>query len=174
MGKFWLFLLSFGYLLVAIKIASSIYVNQLNATKLKSSKAQFQVQFELSLAQLGPSLFIFGWIMYPWIFLEYSWIIPGFSLDYSKIIFGLTLGYPCTITETYLDFPETSHGFSLNYPLIITGLFLNYPWIIIILSLDMTPKKISFKVHSAGKCMALDILFKFLDRAQACAPIRDR
>ena len=37
---------------------SSNYVNQLNATKLKSSKAQFQFQFELSLAQLSPSLFI--------------------------------------------------------------------------------------------------------------------
>ena len=56
MGKFWLLILSGGYLLVAVKVASSIYVNQLNATKLKSSKNQFQFQFELSLAQLSPSL----------------------------------------------------------------------------------------------------------------------
>ena len=44
-------------MLVAVEVVSSIYVNQLNATKLKSSKAKFQFQFELSLAQLSPSLF---------------------------------------------------------------------------------------------------------------------
>ena len=43
-----------GYLLVTVKLASSIIVNQLNAKNLKSSKTQFQ----LSLAQLSPSLFI--------------------------------------------------------------------------------------------------------------------
>ena len=47
-----------GYLLVAAKVAISIFVNQLNATNLKSSKTQFQFQFELSLAQLSPSLFL--------------------------------------------------------------------------------------------------------------------
>ena len=36
---------------------SFIFVNQLNATKLKSSKSQFKFQFELSLAQLSSSLF---------------------------------------------------------------------------------------------------------------------
>ena len=46
-------MLSGGYLLVAAKVAISIFVNQLNATNLKSSK----FQFELSLAQLSPSLF---------------------------------------------------------------------------------------------------------------------
>ena len=45
-----------GYLLVAAKVAISIFVNQLNATNLKSSKTQFHFQFELSLAQLSPSL----------------------------------------------------------------------------------------------------------------------
>ena len=59
MGKFWLLILSGGYLLVAVDVASSIYVNQLNATKLKSSKTQFQFKFELSLAQLSHSLFLF-------------------------------------------------------------------------------------------------------------------
>ena len=39
---------------MAVKVASSIFVNQFNATKLVSSKTQFQ--FELSLAQLSPSL----------------------------------------------------------------------------------------------------------------------
>ena len=43
-----------GYLLVTVKLAGSIIVNQLNAKNLKSSKTQFQ----LSLAQLSPSLFI--------------------------------------------------------------------------------------------------------------------
>ena len=42
---------------MTVKVASSMFVNQLNATKLKSSKAQIQFQFELSLAQLSPSLF---------------------------------------------------------------------------------------------------------------------
>ena len=55
--KFWLLLLGGGYLLVAAKVAISIFVNQLNATNLKSSKTQDQFQFELSLAQLSPSLF---------------------------------------------------------------------------------------------------------------------
>ena len=50
---------SAGYLLVTVKVASSIFVNQLNATNLKSSKTQFQFQFELSLAQLSPSLSLF-------------------------------------------------------------------------------------------------------------------
>ena len=49
-------LYSAGYLLVAVKEASSIFVNQLNAKNLKWSKTQFQFQFELSLAQLSPSL----------------------------------------------------------------------------------------------------------------------
>ena len=44
-----------GYLLVAAKVASNIFVNHLNATNLKSSKTQFRL--ELSLAQLSPSLF---------------------------------------------------------------------------------------------------------------------
>ena len=43
-------------MLVAVKVASSIFVNELNAKNLKSSKTQFQFQFELSLAQLSPSL----------------------------------------------------------------------------------------------------------------------
>ena len=54
---FWLLILSGGYLIVAVKIASSIFVNQPNATKPKSSETQFKFQFELSLAQLSPSLF---------------------------------------------------------------------------------------------------------------------
>ena len=56
-NKFWLLILSGSYLLVAVKVASSIFVNQLNETKPKSSKTQFQFQFELSLAQLSLSLF---------------------------------------------------------------------------------------------------------------------
>ena len=44
-------------MLVAVKVASSIFVNQLNAKNLKSSKTQFQFKFELSLAQFSPSLF---------------------------------------------------------------------------------------------------------------------
>ena len=46
-----------GYFLGAVKLTSSIFVHLLNATNLKSSKTQFQ--FELSLAQLSPSLFWF-------------------------------------------------------------------------------------------------------------------
>ena len=42
---------------MAVEVASSIYVNQINATKLKSSKTPFQFQFELSLAQLSLSLY---------------------------------------------------------------------------------------------------------------------
>ena len=53
-----LLILSGGYLLVAVKIASSIFVNQPNATKPKSSETQFKFQFELSLAQLSPSLLL--------------------------------------------------------------------------------------------------------------------
>ena len=49
----WLQRLSGGHLLVTVKVASIIFVNQLNAT----SKTQFQFQFELSLTQLSPSLF---------------------------------------------------------------------------------------------------------------------
>ena len=41
---------------MADKKASSVFVNHLNATNLKSSKTQLQFQFELSLAQLSPSL----------------------------------------------------------------------------------------------------------------------
>ena len=41
---------------MVVKVASGIFVNQLNATNLISSKTQFQFQFELSLAQLSPSL----------------------------------------------------------------------------------------------------------------------
>ena len=44
-------------MLVAVKVARSIFVNQINVTKLESSKTQFQFQFELSLAQLSPNLF---------------------------------------------------------------------------------------------------------------------
>ena len=67
MGKFWPLILIGGYLLVAVEVASSIYVNQLNATKFKSSKAQFQYQFELSLAQLSPSLsYIFFNVKLSW------------------------------------------------------------------------------------------------------------
>ena len=55
--KFWLLMLSGGYLLVAVKVANIIIVNQRNATNLKSSKTQFQFQLELSLAKLSPSLF---------------------------------------------------------------------------------------------------------------------
>jgi len=44
-NKFWLLMLSGGYLLVAVKLTSSIFVNQLNATNLKSSKTHFQFQF---------------------------------------------------------------------------------------------------------------------------------
>ena len=36
--KFWLLILSGEYLLVAVEVSGRIYVNQLNATKLKSSK----------------------------------------------------------------------------------------------------------------------------------------
>ena len=57
--KFWVLILSGGYLLGAVKVASSIFINPLNATKLKSSKTQFHIQFELSLAQLSHSLFYF-------------------------------------------------------------------------------------------------------------------
>ena len=45
---------------VAVKVAISIFVNELNAKSLKSSKTQFQFQFELSLAQFSPSLFLFN------------------------------------------------------------------------------------------------------------------
>ena len=54
--KFWILVLSGGYLLEAVRVVSSIFVNQLNAENLKSSKTQFHFQFELSLAQLSPSL----------------------------------------------------------------------------------------------------------------------
>ena len=53
--KFLLHMLSGGYLLVAVKVASSIFANQLNSTKLKSSETQLQFQFELNLEQLSPS-----------------------------------------------------------------------------------------------------------------------
>ena len=58
-NKFWLLILSGSYLLVAVKEASSIFVNQLNATKCKLSKTQFQFQFKLSLAQVSTSLFLY-------------------------------------------------------------------------------------------------------------------
>ena len=48
--KFWLLMLG-GRLLVAVRVANSIFVNQLNATQF-----QLQFQLELSLAQLSPSL----------------------------------------------------------------------------------------------------------------------
>ena len=48
---FWLLMLSGGYLLVTVKVASSIFVNQLNATNLKSSKTWSQLQFKLGPAQ---------------------------------------------------------------------------------------------------------------------------
>ena len=50
--KFWPLVHSGGRLLVAVKVASNIFVNLFNATKLKSSETQLQFQFELSLAQL--------------------------------------------------------------------------------------------------------------------------
>ena len=52
-------MLSGGYFFVAAKVAISIslFVNQLNATNLKSSKTQFQFQFDMRLAQLSPSVF---------------------------------------------------------------------------------------------------------------------
>ena len=50
-------MLSDGYLLVAVKVACSIFVNQLNVTNHKLSKTWFQFQFELSLAQLSPACF---------------------------------------------------------------------------------------------------------------------
>ena len=49
-------MLSGGLLLKAGPVASSIFVNQLVATNLKSSKTRFNFQFELSLAQLIPSM----------------------------------------------------------------------------------------------------------------------
>ena len=52
-------------MLVAVKVAGSIFVAQLNATKPRSSKTQFQFQFELSLAQLSPSLFLFSVLSVP-------------------------------------------------------------------------------------------------------------
>ena len=52
------YLCSAGYLVVAVKVASSFLLINFNATNLKSSKTQFQFQFERSLAQLSPSLFI--------------------------------------------------------------------------------------------------------------------
>ena len=58
------YLCSAGYLLMAVKVAISIFVNQLNATNLKSSETQFQFQVELSLAQLSPSLLIRSFSFY--------------------------------------------------------------------------------------------------------------
>ena len=52
-------MLSGGHLRVAVKLTSSIFVKKLNAANPKSSKIQFQFQFELSLVQLTPSLFCF-------------------------------------------------------------------------------------------------------------------
>ena len=56
--KFWLIMFSGDYLLVAVKVASSIFVNQLNAKNDKPSKTQFKFQFKLSMniTQLSPSL----------------------------------------------------------------------------------------------------------------------
>ena len=54
--KFWQLMFCGGYLLVAVKVAFSIFVNKLNAANLKSTRTQFQFQFESSLAQLSPSL----------------------------------------------------------------------------------------------------------------------
>ena len=55
--KFWILVLSGGYLLEAVRVVSSIFVNQLNATNLKSTNTKFQFQLELSLAQLSTSMF---------------------------------------------------------------------------------------------------------------------
>ena len=80
-NKFWLLILSVGYLLVAIKLASSIFVNQLNEIKPKSSKTQFQFQFELSLAQLSPSLLI--------IYNQFSdFFLPRYFLDSCRLMRG--------------------------------------------------------------------------------------
>ena len=57
--KFWLLMLSGGYLLVAVNKANIIFVNQFTSTYLKSSITQFHFLLELSLAQLSPSLFFF-------------------------------------------------------------------------------------------------------------------
>ena len=46
-----------GYLVGAVKVSSSIFVDQLNAANSKSSKTQFQFQSDLSLAHLNPNLF---------------------------------------------------------------------------------------------------------------------
>ena len=56
--KYWLLMLS-GGCLVAVKVANSIFVNQLNAATLKTIRRQVQFYFELSLAQLSPCLFDF-------------------------------------------------------------------------------------------------------------------
>ena len=69
-------------MLVAVKEASSIFVNQLNAKNLKSSKTQFQFQFELSLAQLSPSLFTF--VSYVYICLLLFTIVQDFALKKCK------------------------------------------------------------------------------------------
>ena len=42
---------------VVVKVASRIFIIQLNTTHIKSCKPQFQLQCELSLAQLSPILF---------------------------------------------------------------------------------------------------------------------
>ena len=55
-NKFWLIILSVGYLFVAVKVANSICVNQ--QIILNEVKTQFQFKFKLSLAQLSPSLFM--------------------------------------------------------------------------------------------------------------------
>ena len=57
-NKFWLLMLRGGHLLMAAKVASSIFVYHLNATNVKSSKTQAQFRFELSFAQLSPRLFL--------------------------------------------------------------------------------------------------------------------
>ena len=80
-NKFWLLLLSGRYLLVAVKVTSSIFVNQLNETKPKSSKTQFQFQFELSLAQLSPSLFIVKTTILPTVLLPVIRIGSKFPLQ---------------------------------------------------------------------------------------------
>ena len=41
-NKFWVLILSGSYLLVAVKVGSRIFFNQLKETKPKSSKTQFQ------------------------------------------------------------------------------------------------------------------------------------
>ena len=100
MGKFWLLILSDGYLLVAVEVASSIYVNQLNAT---TSKTQFQFQFELSF--LKPSLTD---IILP---------IPQDSLPFSP---SQPLSSKIPATQIYQSVVLNTYSLSLLHPLHIS------------------------------------------------------